>query len=186
MVQLARHSFSVDEYNRMGEARILPGGVRTELIEGEIIEMVPIGSHHAGAVIRLNTLLSESLSRRQSILAVQSPLVLSDRSQTEPDICLLRPRADFYTESHPTPQDVLLLIEFADSSASLDRTVKLPLYAREAFVEVWIVDLTADAIEVYREPSEAGYSDRYVAKRGNNVSPARFPDIIIDVNDILG
>jgi Uma2 family endonuclease len=186
MVQLARHSFTVDEYNRMGEAGILPEGVRTELIEGEIIEMVPIGSHHAGAVIRLNTLLSEGLNRRQAILAVQSPLVLSDRSQPEPDVCLLRPRADFYAEGHPTPGDVFLLIEVSDSSVGLDRSVKLPLYAREAIPEVWLVDLTADAIEVYRQASEAGYAGRYLVKRGDSVSPAAFPNLTIAVNDILG
>jgi Uma2 family endonuclease len=186
MVQVARHSFTVDEYNRIGEAGILPEGVRTELIEGEIIEMVPIGSHHAGAVIRLNTLLSEGLSRRRAILAVQSPLVLSDRSQPEPDVCLLRPRGDFYAEGHPTPPDVLLLIEVSDSSVSLDRTVKLPLYAREGVMEVWIVDLTSERIEVYRQPTEAGYSDFRSATRGDKISPATFPDLAISVNDILG
>jgi Uma2 family endonuclease len=136
---IRRRRFNLADYHRMGEAGILSEDDRVELIDGEIIEMTPIGSPHGGRVKRLVYLLTQAVGPH-AIVAAQDPVILDDRSEPEPDLALLRPRADFYTESHPRPTDVLLLIEVADTSLQKDRQVKVPLYARHGIPETWIVD----------------------------------------------
>ncbi len=116
---IRRHRFNVADYHRMGEAGILNEDDRVELIDGEIIEMTPIGSPHGGRVKQLNYLLTRAVGE-EAIIAAQDPVILGDRSEPEPDLALLRPRADFYKESHPQPDDVLLLIEVADTSLEKD------------------------------------------------------------------
>jgi Uma2 family endonuclease len=185
-VQLARRLFTVDEYYRMAEAGIFDEDDRVELIEGEIIEMVPIGSRHAGVVKRLIALLSGLISDDKAILSAQDPVRLNDLSEPEPDVALLRPRPDFYTESHPEPQDVLLVIEVADSSAESDRLIKVPLYARAAIPEVWVVDVNADVIDMYRSPSSGSYLFHAGASRGDTISPEALPEVRLKVSDILG
>jgi Uma2 family endonuclease len=135
-----RWHFTVADYHRMGETGILGAGDRVELIEGEIVAMPPIGSPHGGRVNRLNRLLSAALGDR-AVLSPQNPIVLGEHSEPEPDLAVLRPRADFYTESHPQAADALLLIEVADSSIAYDLQVKVPLYARHGIPEVWVVDI---------------------------------------------
>ena len=113
-----RRRFTIDEYHRMGEAGILGCDERLELIAGHIVVREPIGSHHAGTVHRLNRLWSARLGER-AIVRVQNPVVLPHHaSEVHPDIMLLAPRADFYTASHPTPVDLRLLIEVADTSTA--------------------------------------------------------------------
>ena len=185
MVQIARYSFTVDEYNRMGAAGIFPDGVRTELIEGEIVEMAPMGSYHAGVVARLARFFARALTDEQAIVMSQSPFELSNRSEPEPDIMVLAPRSDEYTEQNPNTRDVRLLIEVSNSSLQWDRDIKLPLYAREGVQEVWIVDLSAGAIHVYREPAQGAYSHVHMASRTETVSPSAFPSLALAVNDIL-
>src|SRR5438105_9315212 len=114
-VQLQKHYFSVDDYYRMADAGVFPRGARIELIDGEVIEMCPIGNRHAGCVNRLGTLLNRKAADF-AIVAVQNPVRLNDFSEPEPDIALLKPRADFYSNAHPTPADVLLIIEVAETS----------------------------------------------------------------------
>jgi Uma2 family endonuclease len=185
-VQLARRLFTVDEYYRMAEAGIFQEDDRVELIEGEIVEMVPIGSHHAGVVKRLIALLSALISGDQAILAVQDPVRLSEFSEPEPDVALLRPRRDFYAEGHPGPLDVLLIIEVADSSAEADRDIKAPLYARAGVVEVWVIDVNGGVLDVYRHPSAGSYAVHLTAARGDIVSPESLPDVKLTVSEILG
>lgn len=134
-VQLLRRSFTVEEYHRMAEAGILREDDRVELLEGEIVEMTPIGSRHAACVDRLNQLGVRGVGPR-AIVRVQSPVRLGERSEPQPDLTLLRARPDFYAHAHPGPADVLLIIEVAEASADADRTVKMPLYARAAIPEV--------------------------------------------------
>jgi Uma2 family endonuclease len=183
---LKHRLFNVDEYYRMAEAGIFDEDDRVELIEGEIIEMVPIGSRHAGVVKRLIALLSGLISEDKAILSAQDPVRLNDLSEPEPDVALLRARRDFYTESHPAPRDVLLIIEVADSSAESDREIKVPLYARAAVTEVWVVDVNADVIDVYRSPSSGSYVFHVGASRGDAVSPEALPEVKLKVSDILG
>ena len=186
MVELARRLFTVDEYYRMAEAGILNENDRVELIEGEIVEMVPIGSRHASVVDDLNALFSSLTTREQAIVRVQGPIRLDNMSEPQPDIAVLRPRPDRYREGHPTPDDVLLLIEVADSSVSSDRSVKLPLYAQSGIAEVWIVDLSTGRIEVYSRPENGTYADVSTAGHGDAVSPRLLPSVSLAVEKVLG
>jgi len=183
--QVARHLFSVDDYRRMGEAGIFDEGERVELIEGEIIEMSPIGSAHASRVKRLIQLLSRRLGHK-AIVQVQDPVVLSALSEPQPDVALLRPRTDFYAARHPRPADVLLIVEVADRSRVFDRTVKAPLYARAGIRELWIVDLTDEVVEVYRRPLRGAYREVEQLRRGQRLTIAAFPQLVLRVADVLG
>lgn len=156
---LARvYRLSVAEYHRMGEVGILGPELRTELIDGEIIEMPPIGLPHAGTVKLLANRLKE-LVGTDAIVAVQDPVWLDDHSEPLPDIALLRPRADWYRNGHPGPDDILLLIEVADSSLTYDREVKLPRYARAGIPEVWLVDLGGRQLTIHRRPAGHCYGE---------------------------
>lgn len=181
MAEPLKRLFTVSEYHSMAEAGILPEDDRVELIEGEIFRMAPIGSRHAGCVNRLNHFLRGS----GGILSPQNPVLFGSLSEPQPDIALLRSRDDFYASSLPTPEDVLLLVEVADSSIGFDRRVKVPLYARNGVPEVWIVDLTKGRMEVHREPSATGYRDVRLLQRSDRLSPLAFPDLELNVSDIL-
>ena len=152
----SRRRFTVDDYYRMVETGILSEGDRTELIEGEIIEMIPIGSRHAGNVDRLNTLFTSSVED-DAIVRVQSPIRLDEHSEPQPDLTLLQPRDDYYASAHPTPDDILLVVEVADESLSYDRSTKIPLYARHGIPAVWLINLQENAVEVYERPDAEGY-----------------------------
>ena len=158
---IRRHRYTVDEYYRMGDSGILKQGDRVELIEGEIVDMVPVGSAHVGVVNRLNRLLVQALGDR-AIVSVQNPVRLSAFSEPEPDIALLRPRDDFYSGAHPGPTNVLLIIEVSDSSLDYDRDVKLPLYARHEIPVVWLIDIQRKQLLVFRSPTREGYRDQLV------------------------
>jgi Uma2 family endonuclease len=118
-------------------------------------------------------------------LSPQNPVNLTDISEPQPDVTLLRPRADFYGDGHPTPEDVLLLVEVADSSIGFDRGTKFPLYARCGIPEAWLVDVTRNVLEVYREPARDGYRSIQRLRRGDLIAPLAFPDFEIDVASIL-
>jgi len=136
-------------------------------------------------VNRLNRLLSRALSDR-AVLGVQNPVVLGPHSQPQPDIAVLRPRRDAYASRHPEPPDILLLIEVADSSLERDREEKVPAYATALVAEAWLVNLPGDTLEVYREPRGGRYHDVRRAGRGEAVRPLAFPDLLLQVDDILG
>ena len=184
-VQVSKRLFTVDEYHRMAEAGILGEDDRVELIEGEIVEMTPIGSRHAAVVDRLNRLFSRRAGEHV-IVRVQNPIRLGERSEPQPDVTLLRFREDFYASSHPGPEDVLLVVEVAETSAEYDRRVKVPLYARFGIPEAWLVDLEGEAVEVYRDPSPEGYRRAEILRRGSRLSPSSFPDLELSVDEILG
>ncbi|MFQ5341468.1 MAG: Uma2 family endonuclease [Anaerolineae bacterium] len=185
VVQVERRLFTVDEYYQMAEAGIFSEDDRVELIEGEIVEMSPIGSRHAACVNRLNGLFTRRMEGN-AVVSVQNPIRLSEFSEPEPDLVLLRPRADFYAEAHPEPEDVLLVVEVAETSAGSDRTVEVPAYARAGVLEVWLIDLADETIEIYREPSPKGYGEIRHAWRGDQLSPQAFPDEQFSVDDVLG
>ena len=156
----SRHLISVDAFHRMGETGILGPEDRVELIDGEIIDMSPIGVLHAAIVARLASYFSQRLGAT-AVVWCQNPLRLDDSSEPEPDISILRPRADFYTTSHPGAADVLLVIEVADTSLAYDLGTKVPLYARHGIPEVWVIDAATRRIRVFRRPvggGEAGCS----------------------------
>lgn len=184
MTALAPHRFTVDEYYRMAETGILAPDARVELLEGEIIDMEPIGPFHSGTTNRLNRLFSDPTGKRW-ITSVQSPLRLNRRSEPQPDLMLLRPDANDYTDRHPTAEDVFLLIEVAQSSLDYDRSKKLPAYGKAGVPEVWIINLGEAVVEVYREPHYLGYESRTVLATGEQASPAAFPDLKVDIAALL-
>jgi len=149
--QPRRHAITVEEYMRMGEAHVFGHQARLELMEGEIVEMPPIGSAHAAVVCTLDTVLRELAPG--AMVRVQSPLVLGERSAPQPDVMLLRPRADRYYNSHPTAADALLVVEVADTTLMYDLEVKRPLYAQAGVAELWIVDIDRREVHAFHEPN---------------------------------
>jgi Uma2 family endonuclease len=164
---VARRPITVADYYRMAEVGILGERDHVELIDGELVAMSPIGSYHHGTVIGL----SHALWR-----AVGEP---------EPDCALLKPRPDFYRDAHAQPDDVLLLIEVADTSLNYDRTVKRMLYARHAIPEFWIVDLIAGEVEVCREPRADGYASVERVGRDGLLEPALLPGVHIMASSLF-
>jgi len=184
-VQISTKKFTVYDFHRMGEAGILSEDDRVELLEGEIIEMTPIGSRHAACVARLDRLLNAHVED-SAIVWVQNPIQLNDQSEPQPDIALVKPRADFYEKAHPRPEEILLLIEVADTSIDLDRNTKLPLYAQAEIPEVWIVDLRQLRMEMYRQPSAQGYSSITHLNHLEQATPQAFENLKIPLQKIFG
>lgn len=151
-----RHRLTVSDFHRMGEAGIFATGDRVELIDGEVIDMSPIGALHAAIVALLTAFLCRSVGSGV-IVWCQNPIRLDDSSEPEPDIALLRPRADGYMSAHPGPEDVLVVIEVADTSLAYDLGMKVPLYARHGIPEAWVIDAATRQTRVFREPSTEGY-----------------------------
>ncbi len=177
------HRFSVDDYYGMVESGILKPDAKVELIEGEIIDMLPAGIGHNGPLGGLTTLFG-SLAKDRWVTHSQGPLRIDEYSEPEPDLLLLRPPWKRYTKAHPIPGDVFLLIEVSDSSLVYDRTKKLALYARAGIADFWIVNISQRQIEIYREPTYLGYESKQIVKDGH-VAPAAFPDAKIDVTELL-
>lgn len=153
-----RHRYTVDDYYRMGEVGILAEDARVELIDGEVIEMPPIGAPHASVVTDLQNRFIATVGQR-AIVRVQNPIHLGRHDEPQPDVALVTPPASKYRRRHPEAADVLLLIEVAETSLRVDRDLKLGLYARCAIPEVWLVDLKGGRITRYRHPGEAGYGE---------------------------
>ncbi len=182
--QITRRLFDVTEYYRMAEAGIFHEDDRVELIEGEIVKMSPIGLRHAACVDRLTDFFTSS--RAKPLVRVQNPVRLDDHSEPQPDLSLLKRRKDYYAGGHPSPADVLLVVEVADTSEAYDRDVKVPLYARRGIPEVWLVRLLADSIRVYRAPENGAYRDVQDFGRGQTLSPSLLPEVALSTDDILG
>ncbi len=179
-----RHLVDVPEYLRMAAAGVFGPEARLELIEGEIIEMAPIGSWHAGVVIGLTRLLNR-LSGSKALVSVQNPLIVGKRSVPQPDLVLLKPRADSYCTSHPTAADVLLVVEVADSSLKLDTETKVPLYAQAGVVEAWVFDVEEKLVRVYRDPSPKGYRTSFTVEGKQKLTALALPRIEISVAEVF-
>jgi Uma2 family endonuclease len=179
-----RRRLSADQFEQMGRTGILGPDARVELIEGEMIEMAPIGSRHAAAVDFLSMHFARAVGDA-ALVRTQNPLRLADDSEPQPDLMLLRPSADRYRAAHPRPTDVLLLIEVADATLAFDRGTKLPLYARHGVSEVWILDLDAERLEVYREPSAGGYRHKLERSGAESIAPAALPAASIQVATVF-
>ncbi len=179
-----RHRLDVDAYYKMAEAGILTRADRVELIDGEIIDLNAIGSPHAALINRLVRCFARAAADGVALVSVQNPLRLDAFNEPEPDLLLLRPRADDYRASHPSAADVLLLIEVADSSLDYDRGRKLALFAQFGVPEVWIVDIYGAAIEICRRPKDGAYVSQERRTSGM-VAPALVKGIEIDVAALL-
>ncbi|MFN8637073.1 MAG: Uma2 family endonuclease [Chloroflexota bacterium] len=180
-----RRLFTVHEYHQMGDAGILGEDDRVELINGEIVEMPPIGENHFGEVNRFTAMFSQYFAG-QAVVHIQNPLRLGQRIEPQPDVVLLRFRDDFYKGKFPGPEDALLVVEVAESSLTYDRQTKVQLYAQAGIVEYWIVNLVDGEIEVYRDPAGTRYRSMQTLKSGDTVSPVEFPDVTIPVAELLG
>src|SRR5690606_21285958 len=153
------HRLTVHDYHRMAEVGLLSPGDRTEVIEGEIVDMPPIGSAHADVVTLLTRRLIEAVDESVDI-RVQQPVRFMPRSEPQPDIAVVRHKAEGYRHSHPTGHDVLLLIEVSDTTLRYDVTRKARLYATHGIPEYWVVDLTRRRIVRHRMPEDAPYRHR--------------------------
>jgi Uma2 family endonuclease len=180
--------FDVDEYYRMAEVGILKPDERVELIEGEIVVMNPIGDRHALTVDQLNVPLVQRFGGRARI-GVQNPIRLGRKVEPQPDLTVsrldaLRPRR--YQGKHPRPEDVLLVIEVADTSVAYDLGEKAVLYARYGVPELWVFDLPGYRLVIHREPTATGYANVRELPRGASISPLAFPDVTFTADELLG
>ena len=182
---LPRHRITVDEYYRMAEVGLLAADARVELIEGEILDMPPIGSRHAGVVSLLDRLLSRAAGD-EAIVRVQLPLRLTNASEPQPDLALVKPRSDYYSTRHPTAADTLLVVEVSQTTVRYDRQIKLPLYARHAVPELWIVDLKSGQVHLFRSPRGEEYADVSNIAEPGILALAQLPAVMVDLSPILG
>lgn len=178
-----RRLLNIAEFHRIGEAGVLREDDRIELIEGEMIEMAPIGSRHLAKVNRLARLLSSEIGEL-AIVSVQNPIALPPHNEPQPDIALLKPRADDYESALPTADDVLLVVEIADTTLSYDRDAKLPIYARYGIPEVWLVDITGQQLTIHREPGPKGYNRVLTPERGDTIAPLLCARVTIRLSDL--
>ena len=183
--EIPKKLFTVAEYYKMAEVGILDPDDRVELLEGEIVEMSPVGPRHINCVNRATNIFAKRLGDR-AIVSVQNPLPLSEYSEPQPDIVLLKPRADFYGNDRINWVDSLLVIEISDTTLRRDRDIKLPLYSKAGVVELWIEDLQHETIFVYRDPGPKTYVTTLAFHVGDSISIAAFPDVAFQVRDLLG
>jgi Uma2 family endonuclease len=179
------YPITVEMFHVMAEHGAFAPDDRIELIDGEILEMSPIGSRHARVVDFLNDFLSRKLEH-DFIIRVQSPIVVGDDSQPQPDIAVLRRRDDFYRDAHPTGSDVALVIEVSDSTVAFDRSRKVPKYAAAGIPETWLIDLESDHVEVHFAPKESAYGMVKIYLRGEQAVSETMNGITLPVADILG
>jgi Uma2 family endonuclease len=181
---LPRHRITVDEYYRMDELGLFAPDVRTELIEGEVMEMPRMGSSHAGTVGLLQHLLSP-VTNHPAQLRVQLPVRINDYSEPQPDLAVVLPRKDFYRSRHPEPADTPLIVEISDSSLRLDLNVKVPLYARHDVPEVWVVDLEHNRIHFFRSPRNGAYTDVSQIDKPEVVALTALPGVTVDLSELF-
>ena len=179
-----KHPISAAEYLRMGEAGVFAPEARLELIEGEIIEMAPIGSPHAGCVNKLNRLFVQRAGEA-AVVGVQNPVIISNLSVPQPDLAVLKPRADDYASSHPGTADVYLVVEVADTTLAFDLGRKANVYARCGIAELWVVDVNDRAIHVLRKPREIGYGETFCVRLGQSIACAAFAAIEVEVAELF-
>ena len=180
---IPRRKFTVEQYYQMAETGILAPDERVELLEGEIISMAPIGARHLLCVNRLTKYLNRQLD--DSIMVnVQNPIRLTDFSEPEPDISLIKD-AEQLTDV-PSSAATILAIEVADSTLDRDRSIKQKIYANAKIPEYWIVNLPEDVVEVYRTPAGDEYQEVKVLTRHESISPLLLPDLLLSADKILG
>ncbi len=181
---LPRHRITVDEYYRMAQVGLLAEDARVELIEGEIFDLAPIGSRHGGIVSRLDYLLSRVIGDR-AILRVQLPIRLGRSSEPQPDLSLVKWRSDFYTQSHPSASETLLVIEVSETTLRYDRQIKAPLYARHGIPELWIVDLQHSQVHFFSGRTGENYADVSSTPELGLTAIAAEPSVVVDLTDLL-
>lgn len=183
-IHLNTHKFTTQQYHLMHEKGVFAEGDRMELINGEITEMSPIGRKHAVCVARTTRCFQIKLGDR-AFIWTQNPIVLSDHSEPQPDLAILKWRDDFYTDALPTPDDILLIIEVSDSTIAYDREVKSFLYAANGIPEMWLFDVNKKFIEGYSQPSASGYKRMQRYEQNDTLSMLVLPDVIFDWKELF-
>jgi Uma2 family endonuclease len=181
---LHRHRFTVEEYYRMAEVGLLAPDARVELIQGEVIDMAPIGLEHCALTSALNKYVSLAVGDLAQV-NVGLPIYLGDYSAPQPDLALLKPRRDFYASGHPTADDVLLLVEISDSTLRYDRDIKSRLYATFGVIEVWIIDVRARRLVRMRQPGNNGYTATDTLT-GGPLAPEALSSVTVDLDALFG
>ena len=185
-MQLLTHKFDVEQYQLMGKAGIFQPEAHIELIEGEIVIMTPIGLKHSVTINRTSHFLHKNI-QSNGIISIQNSIRLPDYSEPQPDIVILKPRDDFYEHKFPQAEDVLLLIEVADSSLKYDQMTKLTLYAKYGILEYWIANLERNVLEVYRQPQNQNYFKQSIIDTDSvSFCPIAFPEISMTLKNIYG
>lgn len=179
-----KHRLTVRDFHRMGEAGILPVEGRMELIEGEIIDIAPIGSQHAAVVNRANLLFVHAVAGC-AIVSVQNPIILGEHSEPEPDLALIQPREDFYALALPRAADVLLIVEVADTTLRYDREIRIPLYSRHGIPEVWLIDVEGRTLTVFETPADGRYRDECLAKPLSRLTLRALPGVEVDLSRLF-
>lgn len=175
------YPINVAAYHRMGEIGIFNEGELTELIDAMIIIMAPIGSEHADWVDRLTRFFIKNVPEDITVRS-QNPVHLDEHNEPQPDLALLRPRKQPYRQAHPRAEDVLLIIEVADTSQNYDRNVKVPLYARYGIPEVWLLDIRRNCLEIYQAPNEQGYRLMLKPSRDERITPMKLTELEINLS----
>jgi Uma2 family endonuclease len=177
-----KHNFTAEEFQQM--TAVFSEDARVELIEGDILDMAPIGNQHLMYVDNLNDLLVPKV-RSLATVRVQGSIRLHDRSEPQPDLVILRGRPKDYANRWAIPSDVLFLIEVADSSFQYDKQIKVPLYARHGIMETWLFDLQRLVIEVYRDPQPSGYATLQTLAPPAQLSPLALPEMVLSLEELF-
>jgi Uma2 family endonuclease len=181
---LTLHRFNVNEYYRMADVGVLKWGEHDELLNGVVMAPFYITPLHA-SVTRQIAEPFLNLPEKTCIVSIRNPVRLDEYNELQPDVMLLKHILSFYSQRHPGPKDVLLLVEVADASLDYDREEKLPAYGRAGVAEVWILNLNELTVEIYREPNFTGYGSKTVLRAGNQARPLAFPDVDLDMAELL-
>jgi Uma2 family endonuclease len=185
LMEATKKLFTVDEYYKMAGAGVFAEEDRLELIDGQIIEMSPIGNAHLGCVNAAVDAFTAAF-RGRAVVSVQNPLRLNDYTEFQPDVVLLKPRKDAYRGKRPVAEDTLLVVEVSDTTLAYDRNVKVPHFAAAGVPEVWIEDLTGGVLLVFRDPSGSSYKTCLTLNREDTISAQSFPEIVFDISELLG
>ena len=182
-VSISRRLFTTKEFRDMAEAGVFQEDDRLELVDGEIVEMSPIGNRHATCV----RILIEAFHRigERALLDVQNPLSISDDNEFYPDVVLLRRREDRYAAAPPRASEALLVVEVSDTTLQFDRSIKKPRYAAAGAPELWIVDLEGSRVWVHRKPLEGDYGEVFEARPGDTLKVPGMPDVEIQVSELV-
>ncbi len=175
-----RHRITAEDYYKMGEVGIFTENDRVELIEGEIIDMTPIGSQHAYLLDKLNRVFTKQ-APENTLVRIQNPLRLDNYNEPEPDLALVTNKD--YATHHPSPIDTLLVVEIADSSITYDTKVKTPLYSQHNIPEVWLINVSDHIVQIFQQPENGDYqlSDNH---QSGNLSPSRSSSIVLDLDTL--
>lgn len=184
MTPSTRYSFTIRDYARMRSAGILAEDDRVELLDGEVRQMSPIGPFHAALVNRLTAILTRLLGDT-AIVSIQNPIQLNDYSEPQPDVVIMHPRDDYYAHAHPRPDDILVVIEIADSSIDYDRDEKMPRYAEAGISEAWLIDVANQQIEHYTQPRNGIYRQKVLLTTEDQIQSVQYPQIAFAIGTLF-